>query len=130
MNRKDNKIKELQDECKKRKIGFMTNWTKTALIKRLEDEDVREQELLNATQKAKQAERRLEEKPKQMLDALELELISAQENYDKLLEEVNVMNEQKAALGEKYQEAQKRLHLIEEAIATVKRVTMDGNLFK
>ena len=42
MNRKNNTIKQLQAECKKRNIGFMMNWTKIALIKRLEDEDKRE----------------------------------------------------------------------------------------
>ena len=42
MNRKDKTIKQLQAECRKRKIGFMMNWTKAALIKRLEDEDTRE----------------------------------------------------------------------------------------
>ena len=42
MNRKDKSIKQLQAECKKRKIGFMTSWTKMALIKRLEDEDNRD----------------------------------------------------------------------------------------
>ena len=40
MNRKDKTMKQLQAECKKRKIGFMTSWTKMALIKRLEDEDI------------------------------------------------------------------------------------------
>ena len=30
-------LKELQAECKKRNIGFMTSWTKMALIRRLED---------------------------------------------------------------------------------------------
>ncbi len=42
MKRKSNSIKQLQAECKKRKIGFMMNWTKIALTKRLEDEDKRE----------------------------------------------------------------------------------------
>ena len=42
MNRTKNTIKQLQAECKERKIGFMTSWTKMALIKRLEDEDKRE----------------------------------------------------------------------------------------
>jgi len=32
-------VQELQDECKKRNIGFMTDWTKLTLIQRLEDED-------------------------------------------------------------------------------------------
>ena len=35
-------VKQLQAECRKRKIGFMMNWTKAALVKRLEDEDNRE----------------------------------------------------------------------------------------
>ena len=42
MNRKDKTVKQLQAECKKRKIGFMMNWTKGALVKRLDDEDNRE----------------------------------------------------------------------------------------
>ena len=46
MNRKDKSIKQLQAECKKRKIGFMTSWTKMALIKRLEDEDKKDSEIL------------------------------------------------------------------------------------
>ena len=42
MNRKDKTVKQLQAECKKRRVGYMGNWTKTALIKRLEDEDKRD----------------------------------------------------------------------------------------
>ena len=42
MNRKDKTVKQLQAECRKRKVGFMMNWTKVALTKRLEDEDKRE----------------------------------------------------------------------------------------
>ena len=46
IKRKDKTVKQLQAECRKRKIGFMVNWTKTALVKRLEDEDSREKEIL------------------------------------------------------------------------------------
>ena len=45
MNRKDNTVKQLQAECKKRGIGFMTTWTKLALTKRLEDEDKKDKEI-------------------------------------------------------------------------------------
>ena len=45
MNRKEESVKKLQEECKKRSIGFMTSWTKMALIKRLEDEDERDVEI-------------------------------------------------------------------------------------
>jgi len=43
--RKNSNMKQLQAECKKRNIGFMTSWTKIALIKRLEDEDKRDNEI-------------------------------------------------------------------------------------
>jgi parvulin-like peptidyl-prolyl isomerase len=45
MKRTKSTVKQLQAECKERKIGFMTSWTKMALIKRLEDEDKREASL-------------------------------------------------------------------------------------
>ena len=53
MNRKDKTVKQLQAECRKRKIGFMMNWTKAALIKRLEDEDNREKEILELKEQLK-----------------------------------------------------------------------------
>jgi hypothetical protein len=52
MNRKDKTVKQLQAECRKRKVGFMMNWTKIALVKRLEDEDKRELEIKKAEDKA------------------------------------------------------------------------------
>ena len=56
MNRKDKTVKQLQAECRKRKIGFMMNWTKAALIKRLEDEDKREKAILDLQEQLKKAE--------------------------------------------------------------------------
>ena len=53
MNRKDKTVKQLQAECRKRKIGFMMNWTKAALVKRLEDEDNREKEILGLKEQLK-----------------------------------------------------------------------------
>jgi len=52
MNRKDKTIKQLQAECKKRKVGYMMNWTKAALTKRLEDEDTRELDIKNIEDRA------------------------------------------------------------------------------
>jgi len=52
MNRKDKTIKQLQAECKKRKVGYMMNWTKAALTKRLEDEDKRELDIKNIEDRA------------------------------------------------------------------------------
>ena len=48
MNRKNKTVKQLQAECKNKKVGFMMNWTKAALVKRLEDEDNREKTLAEA----------------------------------------------------------------------------------
>jgi hypothetical protein len=52
MKRKDKTVKQLQAECRKRKVGFMMNWTKVALIKRLEDEDKRDKGILELEKKA------------------------------------------------------------------------------
>jgi hypothetical protein len=60
MNRKDKTIKQLQAECKKRKIGFMTSWTKLALINRLEDEDKREISLNKLKEEVKEKDLKLE----------------------------------------------------------------------
>ena len=45
MNRKDKSIKELQEECKKRNISFLKNWSKKFFITRLEEEDARDEEM-------------------------------------------------------------------------------------
>ena len=71
-NRKKLSVKKLQEECKKRNIGFMTSWTKAALIKRLEDEDNRDKELL----KLKKQLDEVKAEPKNLLDR-------AQENLKK-----------------------------------------------
>jgi hypothetical protein len=42
---KEKTIKQLQAECKKRNIGFMTSWSRMALIKRLDDEDKKDDEI-------------------------------------------------------------------------------------
>ena len=54
----------------------------------------------------------------------------AQKEFDKLLVESEKLNEEKQILGDRYVKAQKRVHLAEEAIETIKRITLDGKLFK
>ena len=68
MNRKDKTVKQLQAECRKRKIGFMMNWTKIALTKRLEDEDKKDKELLEVKETLKKIE---EKRDKELLEAKE-----------------------------------------------------------
>ena len=52
-------VKQLQAECRKRKVGFMMNWTKVALVKRLEDEDNRDKELLEAENVKKEQDKEI-----------------------------------------------------------------------
>ena len=42
---KEKTIKELQAECNKRNVGFMTTWSKKALIQRLKEEDEKDAEI-------------------------------------------------------------------------------------
>ena len=71
MNRKDKTVKQLQAECRKRKVGFMMNWTKAALIKRLEDEDKREL-----------ASKEVEDKASKEIDKAKEELESVKNKHD------------------------------------------------
>ena len=83
MNRKDKTVKQLQAECRKRKIGFMMNWTKAALIKRLEDEDIREKSILSLqkeldkSKKAMHTKEKATKKLKTTLQNRELEITEA-----------------------------------------------------
>lgn len=94
IERKDKTVKQLQAECRKRKIGFMMSWTKGALIKRLEEEDKREIELLETKEELeKQIE--VNKKTKKETQQLGKKLESAKPNaikdmelsLDKLIEE-------------------------------------------
>jgi len=66
MNRKNSNLKQLQAECKKRDIGFMTSWTKMALIKRLEDEDKRDKKVNDLSEKLNQSKIDVREKDKKL----------------------------------------------------------------
>ena len=50
VSRKKNSIKELRKEMDERSVGYMTNWTKPVLIKRLEEEDERDAVLITVMQ--------------------------------------------------------------------------------
>ena len=77
MNRKDKTVKQLQAECRKRKIGFMMNWTKAALTNRLEDEDKREL-----------ASKKVEDKASKEINKAKKELELIQTKHDKNLVEL------------------------------------------
>jgi|TARA_R110000751_G_scaffold131972_1_gene234354 hypothetical protein len=96
MNRKEISVKKLQEECKKRNIGFMTSWTKAALIKRLEDEDNRDKEIL----KLKKQLAKIKQEPKNLLDRAQMSLMKYK-NYKKQLEgEIKTLHNEKVRLGQ------------------------------
>ena len=102
-NRKKLSVKKLQEECKKRNIGFMTSWTKAALIKRLEDEDNRDKELL----KLKKQLDKIKQEPKNLLDKAQTNL-TKYNNYKKQLEgEIKSLHSQKEKLGKKWSDNNK-----------------------
>ena len=151
MKREKESKKTLQDECKKRKIGFMATWSKIALIKRLEEEDIREETLvktkkelvkakkqvkveaekgeakiLQAKQETIEVEKQLDsfegaKKPNDIRAMLESQRVMAQTEYDDLHEEINKVTEQKIEIGARYMKAKVRLEHIDEAIATISR---------
>ena len=53
IERKKKTVPQLRAEARKRGVGFMMNWTRAALVKRLEDEDERDKLLLEAEEKGK-----------------------------------------------------------------------------
>ena len=152
MKREKESKKTLQDECKKRKIGFMATWSKIALIKRLEEEDIREETLvktkkelakakkqvkvevekgeakiLQAKKETIEVEKQLDSfegarKPNDIRAMLESQRVMAQTEYDDLHEEINKVTEQKIEIGARYMKAKVRLEHIDEAIATISRV--------
>ena len=102
MNRKNNTIKQLQAECKERKIGFMTNWTKIALIKRLEDEDKREIANKKIEDKASKANKELESIKIELKnsDPKVIEQEIKQKMYDTQVDRVKYLRQRIITLGE------------------------------
>jgi|TARA_Y100000034_G_C6754807_1_gene335769 anti-sigma28 factor (negative regulator of flagellin synthesis) len=95
IERKNKTIKQLQAECRKRKIGFMMNWTKTALTKRLEDEDTKDNELLELKNQLKE----MQEAPKKAAEEAELQLAQCERTRIELEESIAQHHEEKVKLG-------------------------------
>jgi len=53
VDRKKNSIKEIKKEMDERGVGYMSNWSKNVLIKRLEEEDERDAILISIMQEKK-----------------------------------------------------------------------------
>ena len=124
-------VKQLQAECRKRKIGFMVNWTKTALVKRLEDEDSREKEILELKEQLKTETLELKEQlaqaqkksgslrsaaksvPENMLVKAKQGLEEEIKKKDTLRQEIDVLHKQKTILGVEWSASNKKIAELE-----------------
>ncbi len=145
MNRKKENKKELQDECRKRNVGFMATWSKIALMKRLEEEDIRDEtqaktmkELVKTQEEVKLISKKSKEdigkvkkeldnfegarKPDDIRGALKGEREIARKNYNNIKDKIDKASAVKAALSVKYDEAKAKLKNVDDAISTLNRV--------
>jgi hypothetical protein len=109
MNRKNNSVKKLQEECKEKDIGYMTSWTKAALIKRLEDEDVRETDII----KLKNQLVKLEGLPEKKLENTKEELLQEIVQKKVLEERIKTAQDVKIGLGLEWTKSSKRIEELE-----------------
>ncbi len=115
MKRKENSIKKLQEECKNRKIGFMTTWTKAALIKRLEDEDVRDAEM----KKLKNQLKKVQDAPKIASKKAQLELTECEKTKTELEEKIAEYHEEKVRLGKLWVQNNEKIEEIKSRIKSL-----------
>ena len=136
MNRKDNTVKQLQAECKKRGIGFMTTWTKLALTKRLEDEDKKDKEIDILKSKSKKDQQLVKKAQKDLkkLDKSEIEkkiksdmiimqerkIISMREKLDMMKREQNTLIEKSNEIARESVELAKEIKSLEFSAASLK----------
>jgi len=115
MNRKEKTINQLKAECKKRDIGFMTSWTKMALIKRLEDEDSRDDEIL----KLKKELTEIKEAPKKAKAGLEKELNRHKAAKIRLEDQIKSFHDEKVKLGQLWLENNEKIEELESRIKSL-----------
>ena len=108
-DRKKKTIKDLRKEMDERGIGYMTNWSKQVLLKRLIEEDerdailsqiVREKEMLLSSKKEQEVSKRRE------IQLLEKTIDEVNEKIDLLQGEINQLCEQRADSYEKIKQAE------------------------
>ena len=108
-DRKKKTVKDLRKEMDERGIGYMTNWSKQVLLKRLIEEDerdailseiIREKEMLLSGKKEQEVSKRRE------IEVLEKTIRRINRKIDKLQEEINELCEQRADSYEKIKQAE------------------------
>ena len=137
IERKKKTVKQLQAECRKRGIGFMMNWTKAALVKRLDDEDNREKfyeqqmadkekEIDNVTGKlVKSQERNIADKlivttrQKNKLKATQANLKLEKNNETNIKERIEELLSQKVSLSQQWKESRKKIKELEAVVKSL-----------
>ena len=108
-DRKKKTIKDLRKEMDERGIGYMTNWSKQVLLKRLIEEDerdailsqiVREKEMLLSSKKEQKVSKRRE------IQVLEKNITAVNEKIDVLQEEINQLCVERADSYERIKQAE------------------------
>jgi chromosome segregation ATPase len=102
IDRKNKTIKQLQAEMRRRKIGFMMNWTKAALIKRLLEEDTRERDLLDTNEKLERVEKERDSVLPDISGKIKLELERVERKISKLEITWKQLDSQRTSALEKY----------------------------
>ena len=108
-DRKKKTVKDLRKEMDERGIGYMTNWSKQVLLKRLIEEDerdavlsevIREKEMLLSSKKEQEVSKRRE------IQLLEKTIEEVNLKIDELQEEINELCIQRADSYEKIKQAE------------------------
>tara|TARA_Y100001972_G_C7400286_1_gene208234 strand:- start:40 stop:444 length:405 start_codon:yes stop_codon:yes gene_type:complete len=108
-DRKKKTVKDLKKEMDERGIGYMTNWSKQVLLKRLMEEDerdailseiIREKEMLLSSKKEQEVSKRRE------IEVLEKTIRRINRKIDKLQEEINELCTQRTDSYEKIKQAE------------------------
>ena len=102
IDRKNKTVKQLQAEMRRRKIGFMMNWTKAALIKRLLEEDTREKDLLDTNEKLERVEKERDSVLPDISGKIKLELERVERKISKLEVAWKQLDSQRTSALEKY----------------------------
>jgi|TARA_Y100000310_G_C20003100_1_gene499468 hypothetical protein len=93
-DRKALTVTQLRKEMKDRNIGYMSNWTKNVLMKRLDEEDRRDVTL----EKIMREKHSLENQPERERAALEKRIRLSEGEYEAINEEIDILINEKNEL--------------------------------
>jgi hypothetical protein len=115
--------KQLALECSERNVGFMSSWSKPAIINRLEEEDERDLKLSSAQQQ----EQEYKLKPLNIWNHMHIDLNNAKAGLTYIADELAVVIEKKNELGAKYTEQERKIKELEKSLQVLADTGMFGN---